>query len=102
MKTIDIVILLLELPAEIYYKGISFSLEIFHDFSELRLCYIFNYVDKNSKYKKTWDKNGSWKNPFDDGHCCDWLYLYEGIENENDLIKAIRHCQQFLNKNKLK
>ena len=84
------------LPSSIKIKGYPpFVFEILHDITELRLCYI------------TSDDNFIWINPYinygDDGGVVNssFLYLYEGIENDSDLLEAAQECYNFLLKNNL-
>lgn len=86
----------LTLPPWIEYEGISFELQLFvNKTTEARLCYAIRYVTADSPHKADIDSHGSWYNKLEDpGNppLQGFLLLYEGIENDVDLLFAIRSC----------
>lgn len=102
-KKRDVVKEFLKLPRFVSFEGIQFEPNIFiNDSDEMRLVYSVFIVGEDSRHKEQWDKYGCWDNPlsvspFDnDIHTCDFLWLQEGIQNEEELFKAIERCYEFL------
>jgi hypothetical protein len=120
---------LLDLPHYIVFEEVEFNLELFPNHSELRLCYSISSVEKFSKHYLTITEAGYWDNPLlkqlnqeppedpatiikGDGYPdfsksvspvypCSFLYLWEGIENLQDLEQAVKDTKDFLTKHNL-
>lgn len=83
---------LLTLPSGIDYANRSFLLILFKNTNEeLRLCYEIMHLD---------GVGDSWYNPFLKKNC-NFLFLQEGIFDDEDLIMAINEAKDFLKKNNL-
>lgn len=104
---IDITKHLLGLPRFVMYQGIEFQFRLFINASdEIRICYEFEAIYPQyvpEKYLKSFENGNGWHNPllFDEPYYCNFLWLYEGIANDADMIKAIHDCGAFLTKHKL-
>lgn len=90
------------IPEYVYFDTGTFQLIIFSDGEEdTRICYQATSFEEDSKYKKDWDEYGCWNNPLEDGHTCDFLYLQEGIRNDEELVQGLMEVKLFLEENKL-
>lgn len=101
---IQIVPLLLALPPYVTYQGVSFELLIFPNGNEMRLVYAILNVGENSPHYPLYQEYGCWENPLihpGDVYGCGFLYLVEGIESDNDLVRAVAETKEFLKKNNL-
>ena len=100
----QIVPLLLALPPYITYQGVSFELRLFPNGNEMRLVYALLNVAENSPHFSLYQEYYCWENPFirpGDVYGCSFLYLVEGIESDNDLVRAVAETNDFLKRNNL-
>lgn len=103
MANLQIVEQLLKLPQYIRFEGITFSLKLWNCRSdEVWLAYEINDVKSTSPHYQLYNDYLTWENPFikvDDLYGCGFLYLVEGIENDEQLLAAIERTLHFLKKN---
>jgi hypothetical protein len=95
----DIIKKLLKLPKYVKFQGITFVLYVYKNSStEIRIAYLIDSCDKDSKHFKDFSTIKSFKNPFYNLTYTDFLNIYENIENVKDFKKAINQCKVFLKK----
>lgn len=89
------------LPSFVEYQGCTFILctgREYKKYSELSagilLCYKLDSVDKESIHYRIYSKCGSWEKP--DYGTCNFLVLYEYIDNDDDLIKFMDETERYL------
>lgn len=93
----DVVIEFLNLPAFITFEGIEFELKLFKDGDkESRLVYSIYDVGKGSPHKEMYDEYGCFENRLLNKKRCSFLFLYEGITDENQFLYAILEARKFL------
>lgn len=93
---------LLKLPPWLVYEGITFTFQIFIESQEeIRVCYDIDSVDGKSPHLELFEKSGSWINPFNEDSLQGFLWLYEGITNDAELLLALTECRMFLTANHL-
>ena len=116
-KKIDILAEFLKMPDQIIFEGICFELKLsFNSIKAASLIYEgSSVVDNRSQHREMWEQYRCFENRLildydynDDNtikdaspHTCNFLYLTEGIENEEQFISAIYDCKDFLIKNYL-
>lgn len=91
--------ILTDLPPWVVYEGINFELRLISNGTdEMKLVYGISYVDDDSKHKLDIEVHGCWENPLyvEGGSSTGFLYLVEGIENDNDLLAVITETRDFL------
>lgn len=87
------------LPAFITFQGVQFKLLLEKtNTTELRLIYNIHNVCKDSVHFNDINNRGSFSNSFCD-YFCDFLYIYEGIKNDDNLRDAIKDCVCFIKQN---
>jgi|SRR6185437_13674802 len=86
-----IVELIQKLPNYVEYKGYSFKFELLKNGSkEIRICYsLDSYIGHSLRKINYFEEFKSWKNPLINS-TCDFLFLYENIESDTDLIWALK------------
>lgn len=93
----DIITEFLKLPAFVVFEGIEFELKLFNNNSEeSRLVYSFHDIYENSPHNKMWDEYGCFENRLLNNKRCSFLFLYEGITDENQFLYAILEARKFL------
>lgn len=93
---------ILALPGYIEFEGITFRLEIWKEAEdEIRLGYTLGMVAEDSKHWLIWQNTGSWFNLFNNDDLQGFLYLMEGITDDNHFEATLDDCKQFLKLNKL-
>lgn len=97
----DVIKEFLRLPGFVYFEGVEYELKLFNNSrTETRLVYsVYNVMD-DSPHKQMWDEYGCIYNRLLDRNCS-FLFLVEGITNENWFHLAILDTLKFLNKNSL-
>lgn len=92
---------LAKLPSFVEYQGCTFILCTGRDYkkeSELSdgicLWYQLDHVDQKSEHFDTYSQSNSWEKP--DYGLCNFLILYEYLNNDDDLIKSINEIEQYL------
>ena len=96
--------ILTSLPPWVTYEGINFELRLFSNGTdEIRLYYAIHHVDTESAHFDSIEAYGCWENPFylEGPSNTGFLYLVEGIENDEQLIAAIDETRAFLLKHSL-
>ncbi len=91
------------LPSFIDYQGVNFELALVVNgrSDDVRLVYVINYAEAESPHRELIANSMCWENPFAGGRLQGFLYLYENIATDEDLIAAVEDCETFLNKHKL-
>ena len=90
------------LPNGIWFEGIYFKFEIFMNGTDvIRLCYKISEVSDASPHKEKYDVNRVWENKFLDNSRNSFLWLWENISRDEDLLLAAINCYIFLSKNNL-
>ena len=97
--------LIATLPSFIEYEGIMFTISIASEDREsaptLSLSYQIHVVSPDSTHYELYKECGSWYNVFNDKALQGFLYLYERIEDEEELQSALMHCVNFIKQNNL-
>ena len=99
----DVVKLILEnLPPTVDFEGLVFELSLIKNAEkELRLCYGLINCEKGSPHFLLYDRSCQlWDNKFT-GSVTDYLVLYENISDDQQLVKAVNWCRNFLTDNKI-
>jgi hypothetical protein len=99
----DIVQQFAQLPPWVYYRGCLFQLMLVVNgrADDVRLVYSLEDVMVESKDYAQWNEYGCWTNVFSDNKPQGFLWLCEGISNDDDLKEAIGDVLLFLYKNSL-
>jgi hypothetical protein len=88
-----------DLPPIIQFEGVDFVPQILvnHPY-DVRLCYSIESVSKKSPHYLRYKNSLCFYNKFNNRNC-DYLYLVEGITDDEKMITAIKNCQKFISKN---
>lgn len=89
------------LPGSVRYEGAFFKLCIAPGNRDLRLGYTLESVSQDNPRYPLFEECGGWANPFDRDKLQGFLFLREGIENDDDLLAAIGAAHEFITKNGL-
>lgn len=97
----DLVKELAKLPGFVEYQGCVFILCTGRDYKKgseladgISLWYRLDSVDKQSEHFDTYQRSGSWEKP--DYGLCNFLVLYEYIDNTEELIDTINKIERYL------
>jgi len=106
ISTCNITKAIAELPSDIYYDGITFTLKIQSENriseSSIAVCYSITHIpdDPNTIAKYNCFGN-SWLNPFSNGDMQGFLYLCEFITDDEELVMVLRELKDWLIINQL-
>jgi hypothetical protein len=88
------------LPQTVNFQGVEFDFAIIIESpDELKLSYDVAEADIFSPHYGDVKSYGSWHNPFESDSFQGFLWLREGIENDDDLEEALCDVYNFLKKN---
>lgn len=97
----DIINEFINLPSTVDFEDINFELQLIKNSSiEVRLVYSINYVEPTSPHLIDIKKTGSFYNSILNGQKT-FLFMYENIFSDKDLIIAIYECKKFLLQHKI-
>lgn len=92
----DLVKKIATLPGVIYFEDCIFELRFSCNGGQIRLFYLLTYVYSYSQHHNFFLLHGVWYNPFYNKQRNDFLYTYDGIEDEESMHEAIDNCHKFL------
>lgn len=86
----------LSLPLFVYSHGLHFSLEVFADGEEIRVCYALDENQTDPANPLLNESGGAWRNPYHPGAWRSFLYLHEGSKTDAQLIAALLDARAWL------
>lgn len=86
------------LPCWVTYEGINFELQLINNgrSDDNRLVYAMRYCDDDSPHRNSIDLFGCFENRLLSGASTGFLWLYEGIGNDDEFMVAVIDAVLFL------